>query len=204
MESLEKDKKVIDQMITAHSSLHDKYKFYSGLNDAFLIGGSAILNGLVFFDFNLIKKYNWFSQSLDKDSFQGIIGIISITIFALSLVSTTFDWKKKAESHNQARIQLTNLKFNARNLISKKTASDEDLKKYSEEYKKVMENLPITVPNKLFNSLKSKHYKKRELSKLIDKYPKTHIMLLKLSLFIAGIKVFFKPENINTTEGKSE
>lgn len=56
IETLKKQRKIIDQMITAHAILHDKYRFYSGITDALLIGGSALLNGLVFLNFDTLKK----------------------------------------------------------------------------------------------------------------------------------------------------
>ncbi len=58
--------------------------------------------------------------------------------------------------------------------------------KFTQKYINVFNGI-VPIPDKI-NSLKLKHCRKVELSKLIDKYPKSWLFILKLRLFLSSFK----------------
>lgn len=174
MEELNRQKRVIDMMITMHAILTRQNRNWALIFDLLLLLFAVILNTFVFFDNNILGD-------IDEKIIKIIIGVVSVIIFFISLVVFRVEWKKLAEQHEFAMHQLTKLKIKY-NLISEvEEITAERIKKITKSYLKVMEDLP-KIPNSKFNNLKKKHLYKIELSKLISKNPTTPIFILKLKL----------------------
>lgn len=183
MDIISRQKEVLNMMITMHSELRDRYIFKSKLTDIILFSSAAILNALVFVDYSFLENFG-----LDKDLIQLLIGILSITIFIISVLALIVSWKEKSEMHDKAANQLSKLLNDCRYILE---CNDEErmklIPKFNEEYKQV--NVSITkIPTKKFNYLKSIHYKKIELSKMISEYPNTPLLLLRIKRFINGVR----------------
>lgn len=185
MSELERQKKVISMMITAHSILRDRYLFLSSLFENGLIVASVILNAFVFIDAQFIDKQTGISEECQKL----IVGIASIFVFAISLVLLQVRWKEKAESHGRAADQLFSLMQEIKVLIDIADDSEksDELPSFNKKYTDINTAI-VKIPDSKFNALKLRHKRKVELSKMIDKYPGSLLFILRIKLFLSSFK----------------
>lgn len=185
MEEFNRQKKVIDMMITSHSVLRDRYLFLTAFFENALLVISAILNSFVFIDEAYILKMT----SISTDAQKMIIGITSILVFAISVVLLQVKWKERASQHASASRSLFLLLQEHRAINGMEEL--EDKKKlvvdFNLKYAQTTENI-VSIPDSKFNELKLRHKRKVELSKLIDKHPGSFLWILKLKLFISSFK----------------
>lgn len=184
MEEFNRQKKVLNMMISMHSILRDRYKSLDLIANILLLMSSVIMNSLVFANDEL---YNFFSINSAKA--KTIIGILSILIFAISLVFLLVNWKEKSNNHGDAVVQLSALLNECRAMDE---IEDSEEKKFmcntfTQKYIQV-NNILVKIPDSKFNYLKYRHYKKIELSKLIDIYPGSPLIVLKGRLFLKSLK----------------
>ena len=185
MTEIERQKKVISMMITGHSVLSAKYSRLSSFFEITLLIASIVINALLFVDANFITRFT----SINQESQKLIIGIASITVFTISLILLQVKWKEKSENHAKATEQLFILLQDCRIILS---TSDEQEKKllcqeFNKKYYQVL-NILVKIPDNQFNHLKLLHYRKVELSKLIEKHPGSRLLILKLKLFLSSVK----------------
>ncbi len=185
MTDIERQRKVLSMMITGHSVLRDRYLFWSASFDISLIVASAILNVIVFVD----ENYIFTRTGLEPDSQKIIGGLASVIVFAISIVLLRVRWKEKAEDHSKAAEQLFNLMQESRRIstLHEGRTKDEAIEKFNDRYTQVFSTI-IKLPEGKFNSLKMIHYRKVELSKLIERYPKSRLFILKIRLFLSSFK----------------
>ena len=184
LQELNRIERVVKMMITMHSILRDRFKFYTLLIDILLLISAIILNALVFVDFKYLKPV--FGSELSS---QLAIGIFSVLVFITSMLIFIVNWKRKSENHSQAVKFLFALLNECRKIQS---IEDESEKKsvaliFHNKYLEVS-NTIVPVPEKKFNYLKAKHLRKIELSKLISKNPGCPVLLLNISVLFKSIR----------------
>ncbi len=183
MEEILRQKKALSMMITMHSVLRDRYIFRSKLGDIILFSSAAILNALVFVDYDFLQKFG-----LDKEFTQLLIGIFAIIIFILSVITLIVSWKEMSENHDKAASVLSKLMNDCRYILESDDGERKKLiPKFYDQYKEVNESI-VKIPSKKFNSLKSLHLKKVELSKQVSLHPNTPFLLLRIKQFLRGVK----------------
>jgi hypothetical protein len=185
MIELERQKKVLSMMMTAHSVLKGRYSSLSTFFDVFLIIASAILNVVVFLDESFIKKHT----GLDPATQKVIAGFASVAVFTISIILLRVRWREKAEDHAKAVDQLFQLMQESRrisNLQSEKV-KEETFAKFNDRYTDVLSSI-AQIPDRRFNSLKMIHNRKVELSKMIERYPGSRLIILKIKLFFSSFK----------------
>lgn len=182
---IERQKRVLDMMITAHSILRDRYYRLSLVFDLTLLVLSVILNALVFVDTVFISQ----QAGITADQQRIITGIASVAVFAISVILLQVNWKEKASGHERAAEQLFVLLQESRSIMDMVEGDNRKLTlvEFSKKYTQLSGMIP-KIPDKKFNSLKLRHYKKVELSKLIDKYPGSPMILLKGRLLWSSFK----------------
>jgi hypothetical protein len=185
MIEIQRQKRVLSMMITAHSVLRDRYLRLSSTFEISLLAASVILNAFVFIDDVYISRMT----NISSDDQKMVIGIFSIIVFAISIVLLQVQWKEKAESHGKSLDPLFRLLQESRLINNLADGPDKDLAltKFNERYVEVFNSI-VPIPDKKFNSLKLIHCRKIELSKLIDKYPKSRLFILKIRLFLSSFK----------------
>jgi hypothetical protein len=190
-EELDRKYKVINMMITMHSIMHHRYKTKSLIGNIFFLITAVILNIFTFFDY----QYLSFLQ-LQADNIKNIVAVSSFTIFLLSIIFMLVEWAKRSEKHELAINQLSRL-LNELRLIQKIENEDAlslKLDLFNELYNQCFETIP-KIPNNKFNSLKTKHYQKIELSKFIDENQGKPFFVIKILFFYN--KTFTKNESKN-------
>lgn len=180
MHELDRNKKVLSMMITMHSILRDRYKRRSLILDLVIFSSSAILAAFVFIDYKYFSKIN-----ISIEDAQFIVGVFSLLIFVLTIINLIVRWKENAENHHKAAIQLFKLLNEARYLLEMEDNEERFslFRAFNLKYSEIQESL-VKIPDKKFNSLKSKHLKKMILSKMLDSNPTMPLILLKIKLLI--------------------
>lgn len=186
MNEIERQKKVISMMVTGHSVLSAKYLCLSSFFEIILMIASIIINAFLFVDTNFITRFTNIGQENQKL----IIGISSIIVFAISIVLLQVKWKEKAENHSKAAEQLFLLLQDSRSIISMPDEQEKKIRcqEFNKKYSQIL-NMIVKIPDNQFNHLKLLHNRKVELSKLIDQYPGSRLLILKLRLFVNSFKV---------------
>jgi len=186
-DELDKQCKIIDMMLTAHSRLRDQNNFRSCFIDLVIFCSSIVLIATLFLD-PLILQY----LSISQDLARLIIGISTIIIFIFSFVSLRVDWKQKGEQYRQSSETLSKLKNECLRL---KFENDDDsviVKKHI--ISETINQLPVKIPENRFLKLKAFHKRKIELSIAIDQNPGASVYVLKLWIFLKA--------NCNTFKSK--
>ncbi len=175
---IQKQAKVIDMLVTMHSILAARYGRRSQILDIGMIAVSIILVSVVFLD-PLILSY----VQINPHTSRIVIGISSILLFLISVMSLIVDWKGKSVQHKGAFSALVKLKNEWKDILSNYEEIDKrDLREFTKRSSLIV-SLLFPIPDKHFNKLKSKHYKKIELSKMISCHPGSSVFVLKLKLF---------------------
>ncbi len=166
--------RVMDQMLTAHSILRDRYGFRAVVLDVLVLVFSATLVATSFLDPALLHWLN-----LSDQAARITIGIASVGVFIISLFQLRVDWKVRAASHNRAVEKLGLLKAQYRALRGSfdPLVAQVLLAKSNE----ILSEL-IPIPESEFATLKAQHLQKVEVSRLLDRYPSAPLLILKAKL----------------------
>jgi hypothetical protein len=179
----ERQYRVIDQMMTMHSILRDRYGRRARLLSIGLLAFAVALNAFVFADDKVLAVL--FGSNLDAAKIG--LGITSVVLMVLSIIEYRVDWEGLAQSHAEAVQRLGRLKAKYREAFSGSVAgTNPDHASLSQDYARTMEELPH-IPEAQFHRLKARHAFKRRLSKEIDDNPGVPVSLLSLRLRARGI-----------------
>lgn len=180
---IERIYRVVDLMTTAHAVLRDRYKWRSSILSVCMILTAVLLCGFTF-----SNSGTFLSVGLDPDWAGFVMGIVSVVLLGLSICEWKVDWKAVSERHREAYDELASLKPKLR--IAREAEINEIEKvaiKANKDFSKVCERI-VPIPDRQFVSLKSKHLKKIELSKLLSRHPKCPCSLLVLIMWFQGIR----------------
>jgi len=165
-------------MLTMHSILAERYTRRSKLLEISMFAVSILLVASTFIDPKILSFLNF-----KADITRFIIGLCSIIVFFLSVVSLIVDWKGKAAQFREAFNTLIPLKSEWREILIKFEDLDErDILEFTRKSALILSNL-IPIPDHQFNKLKAQHYRKVELSKMISQHPGSCVFLLRLKNF---------------------
>jgi len=188
----------LDQMLSMHAALRDKFKRRALLLNLSLLLASVFLCAFVFADKSLFILFG-----LKPELVNFFIGTTSLLCFAFSLVEYRVDWQGQAALHADAVKKLSSLKADYRGVFSKYSGNNEEENQMlSKKYKSVMDSI-VEIPEASFANLKAKHLRKILLSKRISECPATPVVLLKTQLLIGGIYSSFGCKSRNNIKSKS-
>ncbi len=196
MEELNRQYKIIDMLLTMHSILRDRYALMGTILNLIIMGSSIIICASVFIDSSAIK---WLG--FNNEDARMAIGLFSILVFFLSLVSLICDWSKKAEKHSQTAETLSRLKGECRDLITLTPEDEAQIIQWISSCRIQLNSLPVKVPEKKFNKLKAIHKNKIELSKLTDEFPGSSTGLLRITIWFKANQAVYKNYRNRDKEG---
>jgi hypothetical protein len=171
----ERQCRVVDQMITAHSTLRDRYARYGLSQDVLVL---LLSTGLV--ATALVDPGGWSALGITPEVGRIAMAIIAISVFASTVVDLRVRWKEKSGAHGLAARTLAELKANAR-LINAE-ASPEAAGEWTTEVRRALVGLP-EISESQFLGLKARHVRKIALSKLIDQHPGGSLLVLRAVLY---------------------
>jgi hypothetical protein len=192
LEKLEKRKGMIDMMTSMHSELSSMYRKNIFVLDILLVILSIILLTFVFADQYLLTNFR-----IDKVVLKLILGLATVLLTVLSLLSYIFDWRGKKTCHDHAFNALIVLKNEWKLfLFNKKNITYENVNSLERTTALILSQC-IKIDDKLFNKLKKKHYMKMTLSKSISDNPNLPLFLHKFNLkkeaFLKSRKKYHDP-----------
>jgi hypothetical protein len=171
----ERQYRIIDQLMTSHAVLRDRYARRAKLLNVSLLSFAIALNGFVFASDDFLKLLFPGHAVAAKIA----LGIISIALLILSIVELRVDWEGQSQSHSEAVARLSRLKAKYREAHASKTTNRFD--ELTRDYASTMEALP-PIPERSFTRLKARHEFKRLLSQEISKHPGLPSVLLSIRL----------------------
>lgn len=171
----ERQYRIIDQLMTAHSVLRDRFRRRAEFLKLSLLILSVALNTFVFASDETFKLLFGFVPEAKL-----WIGVISTALLALSIIEFRVDWEGQSRSHGEALERLGRLKAIYREAHAR-GEGDAAHGHLGQEFAGTMEQLP-PIPEQSFAQLKGLHHYKRLLSREIDEHPAVPVWLLALRL----------------------
>ena len=181
LKEISRQARVVDQMLTAHATLRDRYARRSNITTLAVLGCSIILCSITF-----LPDYALAPLGVTATAARALIGGISALIFFLSVLELTVMWGKLSVQHAIAAETLGKLKLEYRVVLSAGKATASKYAQLSSEYAQLMDELP-RIPDRKFASLKAYHLRKIRLSQMIDLHVGSPIFLLRLRLACDGL-----------------
>jgi hypothetical protein len=182
----DREYRLVDQMMTCHAVLRDKYNRYALSMDVARLSFSLALNAFVFTpEATLIII---FGDRVANPRF--LLGCVSVALLILSIVGIRVDWQGKSRSHSDAVDRLAQLK--ARYREARAGGGTAELRgELSRDYARTMKSIP-SIPEKVFLRLKAHHAFKRLVSREVDEHPAVPAWVLSLALRARGLRALRK------------
>lgn len=175
--------RLIDQGLSMHSILRDRYARRATLLNCGLIGTSIFLCA---FAFACDQAFTVIGVS--PEIAKSALGFLSVVVLILSIIEFRVGWEGKASLHLEATQHLGELKLKYRKAWTENQGNDTKQNgRLSREYEKLQSLLP-PIPENKFLSLKKEHEFKRLLSQRVSQHTKTPLWFLRLQMQWEGIR----------------
>lgn len=159
-----RQRRIVDQMLTAHAALRDKYGRQTTARLASILVGSAVASAFAFASNE--KPVTLLGVQAARATW---LGLFAVAIFALTLVDLVLDSRGKAGRHREAVKRLATLKA-AYRALPQGNVEDTEYRRLSDLYQSALDGLPA-IPERHFLRLKARHLRKVERSRIISAYP---------------------------------
>lgn len=166
--------RVSDQSCTAYAILRDRYKRRSTLLDLTILLISAWLTAMIWVEPTIAERLT--PHGASKEIW---LGVLSVGAFALSLIQLQVNWKERANSFHQAMSVLSTYVKELRPLLN--SPDIHKIEAALDRYQAITEPL-MPIPESDFLKMKQRHQLKIKISKHLDEYPGTNLLLLRLVL----------------------
>ena len=187
-EENERQYRSIDQLLSMHSLLCERYRLRAFILNTAQIGISLLLCGFAFVADDVLR-----SLGLDPARGRFVLGIIAVIVLLLSITEFRVDWKAVGSKHREAMRHLAELKAKYRKAFSESAGGDcERNSRLTAEYEKLMAVLP-PIPEQYFIQLKASHRFKLILSQRVGRNPKAPVWFLRIQLRWEGVRGAWKP-----------
>ena len=173
----------INQLLSMHSSLRDKYKSRAFWLNTALIGISLVLCVFAFVGDDVLSLLGYHPPMA-----RFVLGFSAVIALLLSITEFRVDWTTMGARHAEAVESLGELKAKYRKAYNESEGTD--LKKNSRlttRYKRTMANLP-SIPERYFIQLKAHHQYKYILSRRLSQNPKIPTWFLRIQLRLEGMR----------------
>lgn len=176
--------RVLNQTLSMHSALRDRYADRALLLDVLLLTCSVMFCATAFATDAALSHFG-----LSPDQVRYLLRIFSVIAFALSILSLRFDWKGKSAMHRDAASKMSRALAQFRKFrMPDGSWAEERSAELDAAYSEAMQN-STPIPDKAFVKLKALHLRKVELSKMLDSNPGCPVFALRLILLFRSFKV---------------
>ena len=187
--------RVIDMMLTMHSVMRDRNHRRALFVDVINLAASVVLVAAVFADQEFLTVVG-----ITAHITRYIIGISSLAVFFLSILTLRVNWKQQATGHHEAYQKLASLKVKHQYLMDQGENSNNDAAiDLSHDTSLAMSTLP-PIADRQFNGLKAIHLRKIELSKALSHNPGASAILLRLQISLVASFRALRSEKVQPTE----
>lgn len=181
-QELDRKYRVLNQTLSMHSMLKSRYERISLLLDLVLMACSLVFVTVAFVSDDIFEYFGF--NPIDARYFLGVVAAIA---FLASLTSLRADWKGKSERHQSATKRLSDVLSTFRQSLKEDgTWNNEQENDLHMIYINGMNDI-VDIPTNKFNRLKSRHLRKVELSKMLDKNPRTPLSILWAILLLQSL-----------------
>jgi hypothetical protein len=173
--------RVVDQSLTSHSILRDRYSSWSRGSTLVILTLSIVATAGAFMSGSTIIHFGPI-----KGGIASWLGTLTAIIFLLTLVDLIVDWPKQVWEHEDAVRCLSELKMKMKSAVISGPDVETELDVRALYQKTMGEVSPI--PDRKFLALKAKHQRKIAVSRLIDSHKGAPVMYLRVVAVIQGIR----------------
>jgi hypothetical protein len=156
-----RQRRLIDQTITAHSLLRDRYLRRATVMTCGLLAASVLATAFAFASGE--PRVTILGVSAQRATWLGWFAVVTFTVTLIDLV---LDWRGSKRKHEAAVRQLAVLKTEYRTPPEPGTEV-EQRDRLSERYQTVMDAIP-NLPERDFLRLKASHLRKVEVSRILS------------------------------------
>lgn len=181
MEELRHHKRIADMMLTMHSALRDMYERRLLIVECLLLIASVVVVTRLFLDENF-----FLSLGIKYVIVERCARLAAILLFTLTILILKIDWRGKGAAHKQAADSLGRMKSDIKSLLSTSGAGEAQVNELCKICRGTLNSL-VKIPENRFIGLKALHRKKVLVSKLLDRFPTTPIVCLRLSIWRHGL-----------------
>lgn len=178
----ERQYRVLNQMLTAHSTLRDRFARRSKALRICLFCSAIAVSGFAFADEKLFQHVG-----MTPEAVKLAVGVTSLFVLALSVVELLVGWERTAALHEEATRRLSALKLRYRQAHTKYGGKNVRVNEgLTKEWGRLNENLP-SINDQQFLRLKHRHQIKRQLSELAEQNRQVPYLFLVLYFYASGI-----------------
>ncbi|HEX6679132.1 MAG TPA: hypothetical protein VF063_00670 [Gaiellaceae bacterium] len=188
---------MLDQMLTGHSLLRDRYERRALALTLLVLGLSIVASSVAFLSGDATVSILGI-----KARVQVWVGVLTALIFFLTLVDLRVDWRQRAGAHNEAARRLSRLKGLFRVAAIRNGVVDSAGRDLNLEYDTTMDDLR-PIPESRFVWIKAKHTRKVQASKLLDRHAGAPVWYVRLLAMWQGIRGIERPSTEDSA-GASE
>lgn len=173
----------INQLLSMHSSLRDKYKSRAFWLNTAQIGISLVLCVFAFVGDDVLLLLGYHPPMA-----RFVLGFSAVIILLLSITEFRVDWTAMGARYAEAVESLGELKAKYRKAYNESEGTDSKKNsRLTTQYNETMANLP-PIPERYFIQLKADHQYKRILSRRLSQNPKAPKWFLRIQLRLEGIR----------------
>ena len=176
----DREYRVVDQLLTMHAALRDRYRRWALLLNTAQIGISLVLCGFAFVSDDVLERIG-----LEAALARMLFGFAAVVVLILAITEFRVDWRGTEARHDQAVGELGALKGRYRSAWERSPGEGEALG-LKEEFERVMSVVP-PIPERSFVRLKARHEFKRLWSVEVSDNPKAPAAVLWLKLRLEGV-----------------
>jgi hypothetical protein len=180
-------RRVLDQMLSGHSLLRDRYERRALVLTLLVLGLSIVATSVAF-----LSGEATVSIVGIKARVQIWVGVLTALIFFLTLVDLRVDWRQRAGSHDEAARRLGRLKGLFRVATVRDGVVDTAGRDLNLEYDTTMDELP-PIPESRFLWVKAKHTRKVRASNLLDHHAGAPVWYVRWLAMWHGIRGVEQP-----------
>lgn len=181
-QELRRKRRVLDQMLTGHSLLRDRYERRALILTLLILALSIVATSVAF-----LSGESTVSILGIRARLQIWVGVLTATIFFLTLIDLRVDWRQRAGAHDDAARRLGRLKGIFRVAVIRDGVVDAGGVDLNADYDSTMEQL-LPIPDKRFLWVKAKHTRKVRASKLLDEHAGAPVWYVRLLAMWQGIR----------------
>ena len=178
----ERQYKLVDQLLSMHSLLGQKYERRALWLNTAQMGISLFLCVFAFVGDDLLRSLGYHPPMA-----RFVLGFSAVVVLMLSITEFRVNWKAVGSRHDNAVGCLSTLKAKYRRAFNESAGSDSKKNtRLTAEYQKTMAILP-PIPERHFTQLKAAHQFKRILSLKLSQNPKAPEWFLRIQLRLEGM-----------------
>ena len=192
---LDRQFRVLRQTISMHGMLRDQYRRLGVCVDLLLLAASVIFCASTF-ACDYISKRLGMSEGVLAD----ILGVASIAAFFAALAGMVLGWKGKAARHGEAVKALSAVLAAFREARGDDGWPTGEMSALSKAYWDAANNV-VPIPDRRFTSLKARHLRKVEVSRMSDSVPGCPVSLIRIVVLCRSVFKLCRRSSRMSAEG---